>query len=243
MPMYPTRSDEEHARITADYLLDGIATQAKRIVSTNTFKFLKGLSKEFGRLEDTINTFASGWNITKTSQFVEEWEKTQGIPDNEFPATGGSENRRKQAHAKLAAEGLSTKDDIEWLLSLLGWEVVAYPGYYFILNPDPRVPTFSSDKEARFTLVVEVFNSLSDPTVVPQTFPIPFPWVFGLNHFFIAQNFLRTIIDANVQLVWIFGDGTGATGYGYFPYGISAYGQPGDSPFGSGPFGEGEFGP
>ena len=224
MPLFPTRTDDEQAKITADYLPSGKPFTAKRILSKTMFKFIKGCSVEFNRLESTINQFASGWNLTKSTDFLEEWEKTQGIPDNSFPANGGAENRRRHAHAKLVAEGIHTKEDIERFLETLGWITIVYPGYYFWLNPDPRVPPFASEKEARFSLVIETFYSLSNPDVVPAVFPVPFPWVFGVNNYAVTQKALREYIPANVQLIWILESTDERYGFGYFPFGISQFG-------------------
>ena len=223
MQLFPTRDADEHARITADSLPNGDLFVAKRRPSKVMYKFIKGLSVEFGRLEGKMNEIAAGWLLTKSAGLLETWEKTLGIPDGKIPGTGDIESRRRQALMKLASEGVQTNSDYEWLLSLLGVVATVYPGHHFWTNPDPRLPPFSSEKESRFTLVVEADLVASDTEALPSFFPVPFPWVFRSSSYQVAQVFLKCIIPANVQLIWITTE-LGPTGYGYFPYGISAYG-------------------
>jgi hypothetical protein len=223
MQLFPTRTDDEQARITANYLPNGFAYVAKHLPAKTMYKFIKGVSKEFGRLEAKYSEVAAGWLLTKSAGLMETWEKTLLIPDGKIPGSGTTEERRLEALMKLAAEGIQTADDYEWWLSLGGISATVWPGHYFWTNPDPRVPAFSSEKESRFTLVIEADLPASDPDSLPNFFPVPFPWVFKSSIYSVAQKFIECVKPANVQLVWIT-TGAGPTGYGYFPYGLSAYG-------------------
>lgn len=223
MRFLPTRTDDEHARISADYLPNGWPFKAKRITTSVLYKFLKGVSKEFGRLEEKYSEIAAGWILTESTGMLEVWEKTLGIPDGSLPAVGSAESRRQQAHMKLASEGIQTTTEYEWLLSLLGLVCTVTPGYYFWLNPDPRVPPFATEKEARFTIVIDTNFTTSDSDSLPDSFPVSFPWVFGSSNYNVVQKFFKTIIPANCQLIWITNQDA-PTGFGYFPFGLSAFG-------------------
>jgi len=226
MPFLPTRTDDEQARITADYQIDGPHMRAKRVPGKNVFKYLRAMSREFGRLEQYLRDANDGRLITRVTTFLSEWEKAAGIPDANFPAIGTEEERRRHVVTKLASEGVSTAADLEWLCSLMGFKVTVYPGYHFILNPDPRI-TFpigpAGEREARFTVVFEVNFAQSVPDAVPNLFPVPFPWEFRSNNYNIIQDFMLDIIPSNCNAKWIVAP-IDNPGYGYFPYGISPYG-------------------
>jgi hypothetical protein len=81
--------------------------------------------------------------------------------------------------------------------------VTVYPGKFFWLNPDPRVGSFSSIKEARFTIVFEVDFTLSDPEFLPTLFPIRFPWRFGSSNYGTMRRFFDELIPANCNARWI----------------------------------------
>lgn len=223
MALFKTRTSAEHTRITADYLPNGWTWIAKRINDSNLYKLLYGLSIEFSRLEQKMNEIAEGWLLDRSAGLLETWEKTLGIPDGKIPGTTDTENRRRQTLMKLVSEGIKTNSDYVFLIDVLGIQVTVYPGYYFWLNPDVRVPTFSSEKEARFTLVIEADIPLSDPITLPDFFPVSFPWYFRTSTYNVVQQYLLDVIPANVQLIWITTE-PGPTGFGFFPPGISAFG-------------------
>lgn len=203
MGFLPTRTDDEHARITADYMPNGPHLVAKRLLTRNMYKLIKGLSKEFSRLEETTSAAMDGMDVRTSSTFLEEWETTAGIPDVSFDARGTVAERQKQCFAKLSAEGVSTAAQFEWLASLFGLHVTVWPGHYFYLNLDPRVGFFSSEKESRFTVVFEVNFDLSDPEYLPTLFPIRFPWVFGSSNYGTMKKFFDELIPANCNSIWI----------------------------------------
>jgi len=226
MGFLPTRTQDEHTRITADYQIDGKHMRAKRMPGKNIYKWLRGMSKEFQRLEQNLADANDGRIITKIATFLTEWEKAAGIPDQNFPAIGTAEERRRHVVTKLASEGVSTAEELEWLCSLMGFAVTVYPGYYFILNPDPRIsfpPGVAGEREARFTVVFEVNFAQSIPDSIPNLFPVPFPWEFRSNNYNVIQDFMLDIIPANCNGAWIVAP-IDNPGYGYFPYGISPYG-------------------
>lgn len=197
-----TRTDDEHARITADYQQNGLHYKAKRLASKVMYRFFKGTSKEFGRLEGYLNAVTDGVVITESPDFLPQWEKAVGIPDEYFPANATAAERQRHVVTKLAAEGISTAEEMEFLCSLMGFDVTVYPGHYFWANPDPRV-SFSTERESRFTVVFEFDLLNSAPEVAPNLFPVPFPWVFSSNNFNIIQSFMLSVIPANCNGLFI----------------------------------------
>ena len=202
MAFLKTRTNDEHARISADYQQNGLHMKAKRLPSKVMYKFFKGISVEFSRLEGYLNSVTDGMLVTSSTDFVPEWENAVGIPDDSFPANGTADERQRHIVTKLASEGVSTASEFEWLCSLMGFSVTVYPGHYFWLNPDPRV-TFDNVRESRFTIVFETDFFLSEPEVKANLFPVPFPWQFTSNNYNIMQEFLLSIIPANCNGLFI----------------------------------------
>lgn len=200
----PSRTEEQHQRITANYMPSGRAMEAKNIAGKVMYKKLNALSKGFSRIENAINDFLNGIVITKSADMVEEWEKCLGIPDESTIASGTREERRRYCVFKLSAEGMATKSELEWLLSVYGIAATVYPGLYFYNNYNPDVGTFSSVKEARFTIVFGVDMLSSEPEVANGNFPITFPWTFEESRIGIAQAFMREVIQANVNARWFY---------------------------------------
>ena len=225
MPFLSIRTKDESARITADYQENGTHMRAKRIRSKNMYKFFRALGCEFSRAEEKISEIFDGRLITKSLTFLADWELAVGIPDDSFPAIGTAADRQKAVVTKLAAEGVHTKDELEWLCSLMGFKVEVIPGHYFWTNPDPRIdPPFASEKESRFTVVFEMDFANSDPESQPNLFPVDFPWQFTSNNYNILQKFMLSVIPATVNARFIVKPDTGSAGYGYFPFGLSAFG-------------------
>jgi hypothetical protein len=205
MPFLRTKTALEHTMISAAYQLGGIHLQSFRIPGKNLFKWLKAMSTEFANIESALNDFVDGRIITKSTTFLPEWEKSAGIPDDDFPAIGTAEERRRHVVTKLASEGVSTADELEWLCSLMGFSVKVYPGHYFWTNPDSRV-SFSTERESRFTVVFEVDFDESIPEVIPEFFPVPFPWTFRSNNYNVLQSFMLSVIPSNCNGLWINAD-------------------------------------
>jgi hypothetical protein len=202
MKFLRTKSALEHTVISAAYQLGGVHLQAFRIPGKNLFKWLKAMSTEFARLETALNEFVDGRIVTKYPTFVPEWEKAVGIPDEDFQGTGLVEGRRRHVVTKLAAEGVSTADELVWLCSFMGFVVTVTPGHYYWDNPDPRV-VFSSEKESRFTFVFEADPIRSSPINEAQLFPVPFPWPFAYDDYNALQGFMLKVIPANCNALWI----------------------------------------
>lgn len=200
----PARTDDQQQRITANYMPHGTGMDAKNRVGKTMFKQLRALSKTFNRVETAINDFLNGIVITKSSNFVDEWEKTLGVPDESFFTQESDEERRRYCVLKLSAENMATKEELEWLLGTYGISCTVYPGLYFYYNYNPDVGTFSSIKEARFTIVFGVDLLASEPAVYEGSFPWTFPHYFSRNRVKIAQDFMREIIPANVNARWFY---------------------------------------
>jgi hypothetical protein len=211
---------------------------AKRITSSNMYKWFRGLSVEFGRAESYLNSIVSGFDLRTSAELISEHEQRVGLPDKTFPTGATEDIRRYQAMIKLAAEGVTIVSDYEYLcFDVGGLYVSVYPGMDFYSAS--TVPSFSSDgrvdysnstndpdiakKEARFTIVFEIDFSQSSTFMAGDIWPVSWPWNFGLNSWNTLTNFLLEIIPANVNAQFIYA-GTFAYGFGHGPFGHTFFG-------------------
>ncbi|KKL62500.1 hypothetical protein LCGC14_2184570, partial [marine sediment metagenome] len=129
-------TDEEHAQALADFLPEGKLLIAKNIDSSIIRNLLRGVAKEYRRLECDIVEITVEHNINVTEQLIDEWERALGIPDDCFVVANTIEERRENVILKLASQGTQTEEDFEALALRLGFVVdvfalqsVAFPPY------------------------------------------------------------------------------------------------------------------
>lgn len=204
MSLLKQKTSDQRALLLAKYLPNGLPFLAKFITDSNLYKFIRAISVEFGRAEYYINEWIDGRDITKRDDFVPSWEKVVGIPDGDFNNIGTADERRRKAQAKLSAEGVKTREQLEWLIKILGFACKVYPGHMFWPNgTDPRI-TFNSEKEAYFTVVFEIDFANSVPEFEPNLFPVDFPWVFGASQYNSTVDFIiNQVLPAHVNGLFI----------------------------------------
>ncbi len=162
-------SQDEQRAALASWMPPGLAWVAFRITDTNAWRFLNGLAPEFVRLAGFIE--ASRKTIPKidnNDDFIDAWESSLAIPDDCFPGTGTLEERWTHVLVKFASMNVQTADDFVALAAVFGFPVTVEGGFESVLYP----AGFSSDKEARNTIVV-TFSTL-EVGVFPYTFPFTF---------------------------------------------------------------------
>lgn len=232
------RTDDHQANVTADYLVNGRHMHAKRMISKTLYKWLRGLSKEFGRIETLINSVVDGFDIRKNLSLLEMHEERVGIPDRNYLDGAADDIRSRQVQIKIGGEGINTATDFEWLsFDIGGMYVTVYPGMYFY---DSGIsPNFSNDtrvsfanasndhirakKSARFTTVFEFDYSQSTVGEIGEIFPVSFPWSFGLNTWNSTTRFFTDLLPSNVNGQYIYA-GTAIDGFGHGPMGHTIFG-------------------
>lgn len=204
--IFPERSDDEQANILASFLPDGVVLKAKYLKNKNLFRLLRGFGKTYLRLESKVNELVNGRVLTESTAALDRWENVAGVPDECYKEIGSIDSRQRYTIGKLSSDGVSTAAELKWLCSVFGYDVDVIPGHYFWRNPDARVE-FSSEKESRFTIVFQVhtMTSIKSDSVFTFTFPI----IFGEDFRGIVQCFIETVIDANVNGLWINADDLG----------------------------------
>lgn len=191
-------STEEHTNALAAYLPNGPLFEAKNINDSNFRQLLRGLAGELFTAQGYLVTLNDDYFPDVTVNFLDEWEKALGIPDDCFPGTGSMNERRRDIVTKLASLGIQTDADFEELGTIFGVTVSVYPGIEFSSVFPATFPFifFDSAKQARFTLIV-------DFTVTEASkFPLIFPFTFGSGEIGVLECLFRRLKPANCDIIF-----------------------------------------
>ena len=156
------------ARSLAQFLPNDKLFEAKCIPGSNLNGLLTGLGRELLRVNESIEELACNYLISESAQFLPEWEAMVGIPDDCFLGTGTDEERMRDVLIKLASLNVITEEDWEALCLLFGVEnCIIQNGIEHMAWPWiwPHI-WFSSEREARFTMVISLPESFQ-----PSTWP------------------------------------------------------------------------
>lgn len=160
---------EQHTTALADYLPDGPLFEAKNIGDSNFRKLLRGFAGELFTAEGYLRTLSQEYHPLTTTLFLSEWELAVGIPDDCFPITNDTIERRQNILTKLASLGIQTEQDFVDLALILGVDVTisqlsddVFPAY--------DIPyTIATLPQARYVIVVtgELLVSELPPYSIP----------------------------------------------------------------------------
>jgi len=183
----------KQAQSLADYLPNGKVWQAKNIAGSNFRKLLLGLGAELLRTEQKMNEVISEFYFTSTTQLIKEWEKTLGIPDDCISIADTLQGRINNILLKLSMWEVVTAQDFVNIAQVVGLTTTVSGGKRW----QTETPTidFSSDKEARFTIVVDFY-------IPKTTFPYEFPITFGSPLVKIVIAIFEKLKPANTQLIY-----------------------------------------
>lgn len=194
-PIILTKSQQ--SQTLANYLPGGRLFSIKNTTTSNLRKFLLGLATELIRVDNLLAIFREDNVPDKTVHYIDEWETTLGIPDTCFDGQGDATSRRLAIIIKLASLGLQTDPDFVSLAAKFGVVVSVESGSVHGLFPWVfPVKFYSSERDARFTLVVRPSEPIGD------SFPYTFPIVFGSDDLFIVDCLFNKLKPANVKVVF-----------------------------------------
>ena len=174
----------EHTKALADYLPGGKLWTAKNIADTTMRNMLVGISRESLRAEGYLKALQEQFIPDMTENFIEDWERALGIPDDCFDAQGDLNERRRDILVKLASLGVQTVADFQNLATLFGVTATVLPG-------EEAAPVPSDPK---FTIVVEFIS--------PEGFPFTFPFIFGSEIISIVECLFNKLKPANCIVVF-----------------------------------------
>jgi len=214
--MFDLHTIEQHAQALANYLPNGRLFEAKNINDSLMRMYLRGLAHANQDAESFLILFEQEMDVSNTTLFIEEWERTVGIPDDCFNTNTTIEIRRQQVLMKLASLGVQTEADFVNLAAIYGVTITIYSGIKYNAFPITfPIILFDSAKEARFNMVVEYFVEAQN------RFTYTFPIVFGDQDIPIIECLFRKLIPANVDLYFLQSDAaptppnTGSFSFGF----------------------------
>ncbi len=190
---------EQHTDSLASYLPNDPLFVSKFIDDTNMRNLLKGLASELENTEAYLREVQKELIPDQTVNFIPEWERAVGIPDECFSGQGTQDERRRDILAKLASLGVQTAEDFENVALIFGLVVNVMSG----IESNETFPltfpfTFPlTEQDARFTIVVEF-----EPTAV-TVFPYTFPFTFGDDSITILRCLFNNLKPANCQVLFV----------------------------------------
>lgn len=196
-PYIPQKSTGRYADSLAMYLPGGPLFSAKFIAGSNLRNLLRGIAGRYVQADEYVDELLKEYLPDETNLFLDEWEVVLGIPDTCFDGSGTVQERRTAILVKLSALGVQTQADFVALAAKFGVSVNVYAGTD-VYNTPSLAPsfTFTSEKQARFTIVV-TYN-LDSGQVFPYTYPIP----FGTSEIAVLQCLFQKVKPANVRVVF-----------------------------------------
>ena len=180
--------ENEGGQIFAKYLPEGKAWTSKNNTNSNLFKIINSLSLEDNRFRYYLNSIFYQFDINITNDFLEEWEKQLGIPDDCFNTTVSIDRRRRQCLAKIYARGVQTPKELQDIIGLLGYSATITTKFAQDPLSDPNVSSY------------ELLITFLD-TSVSTIFPVTFPWYFGENGYLLTvECFILKLIPSNCDV-------------------------------------------
>lgn len=191
------RNTEEQAQSLANYLPGGKLFSQANVHDSTFRKLIRGLAGELVTADGYLHNFSQEIIPDETVLFIDEWEQAVGIPDDCFPGTGSTTERRLHVLVKLASLGVQTVDDFEALATLLGATVQVISGHEATSFPlvFPWV-FFSTVLESRFTIIVTF--TVQEANRFPFTYPI----VFGDDTIAIIECLFTKLKPANCAIIF-----------------------------------------
>lgn len=187
MALFERRDIEQYTNSLADYLPSGLLFASRSVDSSNFRKLLRGMAGELFAANGLLKEYSEQIIPDETVKFVEEWESAVGIPDDCFKGTGTLSFRRRDILTKLASLGVQTIADFENVAIIFGVTVTVLAGSESGL-------TFVNNKEARFTIVVNL--------TLPERFPYTFPLTFGDDIIVILECLFEKLKPANCKVLF-----------------------------------------
>tara|TARA_R110000868_G_scaffold23636_2_gene94815 strand:+ start:331 stop:930 length:600 start_codon:yes stop_codon:yes gene_type:complete len=191
------RSQQEQARILANYLRNDKLHEAKNTENSNFYKILVGLASGWLDFRNSAKEIIDNYNINNSLLLIEEWEKMVGIPDNIFDVAKDIEIRRRNVLLKIAGSRVETKQQFENISNILGFNIQCESGYQYCRFPFRFPLIFASQEIIPFLIVITIEKQYE-----PQTFPLTFPIEFKTDKASILKLFFDKIKPANTKLIF-----------------------------------------
>ncbi len=164
----PKHTLAEHTKAIGDFLPSGPVFQSAFNPEADLYKFLSGLSPQVQLAEELISDYQCEFFPDNTDVYLSEWERSLGMPDLCFTATGTAADRQRDIVCKILARGTQTIEGIQLIATKYGITVT--------IRKDPITGwpytwpiVWLSPKQNRNTIYVSLSGSTSGS---------PWPWVW-----------------------------------------------------------------
>lgn len=125
---FSPRTLEQNADSFGNCLPTGLLWTAAFTENTIFRNFIKGVSVEMGRWQETLQKVALEYIPNMHTSLIPEWEQTLGIPDSCFSITNQTDAiRRRNILIKLTCMNLQTENDYLKLADSLGLTIEVVP--------------------------------------------------------------------------------------------------------------------
>lgn len=195
--MIESRTQQEQARILANYLRNDNLHEAKNKEDSNLYKVLLGLAEGWLDFRENAKDIIDNYNINNSLLLIEEWEKAVGIPDDVFSVASDIETRRKNVLLKIAGSKAETKEQFENIGKILGFNIQVEPALQYSKFTYTFPVLLVNEGSKPFVIVVNIDKSLK-----PNGFPFTFTLNFSINPADILKLFFNKIKPSNTIIVF-----------------------------------------
>ena len=202
MGLFKNRTWKDHTESLANYLPNGCIYDAKRIPSSNTYKYLRAIASELMRFYTLCEDVATEHEINVTQNLINEWESALGIPQSCFRHIREKTIEERRLHLLMTIHDLFavSAEDFVNIASLLGYTVELEParlhGSFPMAFP---LYFFDSQKTVKFTMIIHL-----PPTQLPVGFPLEFPIKFITADNILIRCLFEQLKPAYVNTYYIF---------------------------------------
>jgi uncharacterized protein YmfQ (DUF2313 family) len=191
------RTQQEQARILANYLRDDKLHQAKNQKDSNLYKILVGLAEGWLDFRNNANAIVDNYNINNSLLLIEEWEQMVGIPDNIFDISGDIETRKRNILLKLAGSKAETKEQFERIGKILGFDIQVEPAFKYSRFTYTFPVLLLNEGSSPFVILVNINKSLK-----PNGFSFKFTFKFSIDSADILKLFFNKIKPSNTIIIF-----------------------------------------
>ncbi len=191
--------------IIGQYLTDGRAMESKYIKTKNLYKFLDGIAKSFVLFEEDLQKVFDEMDPRTTEDLIGRWETEYGMAQSCYGIADTLDERRINILKQINLSGVQTIAEFKSLADDEGVPTILTAGIEWFSFPfdEPLFPfPIITEKQARFTLVVQLPKELNEFLFPFDITLFPFPFGSGPDN--IIQCLFKKLVPCNVRVLFLF---------------------------------------